>query len=366
MRLIEKKNDSVGVTVDNGAVMNYASVAGQNGAIYGFTLALSNGSVMATKGRLVVQGFTFETLETEELYDLDSYTPESTAEQSLYLRITWDSTSRDAVFTYVVKPSSEYVANTQIQENISGSYFYKLCTFSKSGAAITSFTSKVSVIYFGGSGGDSSGIVTPQPVLSVVSKKSGTAGVPSLYNGYLMIGNADEYVSLASSYTLKFEFYRRITNGHYRSSSAGTTKMWTKKSQWIRSFAGATYGSIHTSTVPFSALYDAEITGGSIQYKLAICPIKTIIDAFFKDVTTGTAITNATIPNKIRATRSKKMRATIPNRYRYNFLEFAYKAVVYNQAGKVIGESAMSNCVFIKPNPEVLTMARGGLTIKCL
>ena len=91
MRLIEKKNDSVGVTVDNGALINWASVGGQNGALTGFTLSLSSGYLVATKGRLIVQGFTFEIIDSsEQLYNLAAYSVDSSEERTLYLKINYD------------------------------------------------------------------------------------------------------------------------------------------------------------------------------------------------------------------------------------------------------------------------------------
>lgn len=347
MRLIEKKNDVTGVTVDNGALINWASVGGQNGALTGFALSVTSGILYATKGRLIVQGFTFEITDaSEQLYNLGNYSVDSTEERTLYLKINFDATTRDSSYEYHVDKSNNYKTNADIQYGVTGSYYFPLCTFQKVGNEIQNFQSKVKTITIGGSGGGGSGLnLVPQPVLGAIRSKLGGAGVASNEGGYIVLGNAEEFYSLSNSYNARLVLYRRLQGAKYRLTTNGG-KRYAKKTHWTEcGISGIGY-------VAWSSLtFDNEINGGA-PYKAKIASVQTFINTFFRLVSgSGSIVPGTTQTNNVRATRSKKRKGT-PVTWKHNFVEFAYKIRLFNTSGQLVGESALSNSIIILPDPS--------------
>lgn len=347
MRLIEKKNDSTGVTVDNGALINWASVGGQNGALNGFALSLLNGYLVATKGRLIVQGFTFEITEaTEQLYNLAAYTTDSSEERTLYLKINFDASERDSSYEFHVDKSSNYKTNTNIQFGQTGSYYFPLCTFQKSGNDVQNFQNKVREIVIGGSGTGSGINAVPQPQIGVIRSKLGGAGVESIDGGYVVLANAYDFASLANSYDIKLILYRRLQNAKYRLTTNGG-KRYVKKTQWTESYTGT------VSTISWSSItFNSEVNGGDQPYKGIIKTVKDYIDRFFyiEGDSQEEIVLGETLTDNIRATRSKKRRKNGVTTWKHNFVEFAYKVVLYNANGKQVGESALSNSIYLAPD----------------
>lgn len=344
MRLIEKKNDVIGVTVDNGALINWASVGGQNGALTGFALSVTSGILYATKGRLIVQGFTFEITDaSEQLYNLGNYSVDSTEERTLYLKINFDASTRDSSYEYHVDKSSNYKTNADIQYGVTGSYYFPLCTFQKVGNEIQNFQSKVKTITIGGGG---SGLnLVPQPVLGAIRSKLGGAGVASNEGGYIVLGNAEEFYSLSNSYNARLVLYRRLQGAKYRLTTNGG-KRYAKKTHWTEcGIRGIGY-------VAWSSLtFDNEINGG-VRYKAKIASVQTFINTFFRLVSGhGSIVPGTTQTSDVRATRSKKRKGT-PVTWKHNFVEFAYKIRLFNTSGQLVGESALSNSIIILPDPS--------------
>lgn len=351
MRLIEKKSDTIGVTVDNGALMNYVASGGQNGSIHGFELSCVDGKLYASKGMLIVQGFTIEITDNiEELVDLTSFGVPDTDLRKLYLVIEYDGTLRDSHFgepKFVIAKSSEYVANTQIQRGISGSYYYPLCSFVNNSGSIQSFTSLVKQIILGGGSAASGGSTTttvvngstiPQPVLSSVKVAKGDGP-------FICIGDCTFFDTIARSYHAKVAFYRKLTNARYISGSKPTIH--TYKTQFV--YTGAlTEKTWESLTVP-------RISGGSTVHKRCVLTLDEIVAKFFYDGLNKRAISSSTISSNIRATRSKiiKNKRTGDKHYKHNFVELAVTIRLYNQNGSFICESPISNSIFIKPNTNV-------------
>lgn len=348
MRLIEKKNDTTGVTVDNGALINWASVGGQNGALSGFALSVSSGYLVATKGRLIVQGFTFEVTDAnEQLFDLGSYSVDSSEERTLYLKINFDATSRDSSYEYHVDKSSNYKTNTDIQYGITGSYYFPLCTFQKSGADVQNFKSKVKEVVIGGVGGSSSGLnAVPQPLLGVIKSKLGGAGVPSTDGGYIVLANALDFSTLANSYSIKLQLYRRRQNAKYRLTKNGGAR-YAKKTQWTESQAGSGISWVSWESL---TLDSSEVNGSSTPCKGIIASVQTFINRFFKLVSgSGSIVPGTTMTSNVRATGSKKRKRSGVVSWKHNFVEFAYKIYLYNANGQKVGESAISNSIYLAP-----------------
>ena len=167
LRLISKKNDSVGVTVDVDAAIHNEAFHGQNGAVYGFIISLNGGYIKATNGLLSIRGFLFETDVETNLFNLSAYSASDAQERILYLVITYDKTNRDTSFEFEVKLASASITQTNIDRNTSGSYYYPIAKFTKNGNEVTSFESKVQQIAIGASGGEGgTGLYIPTPVLA--------------------------------------------------------------------------------------------------------------------------------------------------------------------------------------------------------
>lgn len=350
MRLIEKKNDSIGTTVDNGAVLNRAAVSGKNGALYGFEITNTNGSVRASKGRLIVGGFTFETLETEELFDITSFTATTTDPYIIYLQITFDTTTRDATYTISALASNTTVTKTAIWENQSGTYHFALAKFVKSEGTITSFISLVKQIDVSGGSSAGSQIVVPQPTLMVGNNKAGTSGVSTMYNGWLFIGNRSDFLTLSQSYKVKFIMFRRLQKGRYKRA----TNFYTHKTHWCEVTTAPGWNELVAWTkrsIDFTELTEAQIYSLG-TYSGVIDTVANLISAFFYELTSDvrSAVTISSPITHIRATRSKSTGQALSSgkRWKYNYVELAYKARVYDvQTGNFLGESAMSNPIVI-------------------
>lgn len=354
MRLIEKKNDTVGVTVDNGALMNYAAVGAQNGALCGFSVTLDSGNVKATKGRLIVQGYTFEVTEsTETLFDLIGYAVADTDKRTLYLKVSFDATTRNSSYAWYVDKTANYHANANIQNGETGDYYYPVANYVKNGSTITNFESLVKSVYIGtgqasaGTGNATSGMsIIAEPTLSLVTPSP--IGTQEPYRPpitYVTLGNANEYEKIANSYTLRLEFYRKLHNAKYRSSQS--PKLWTRKTQWVKSEA---IGSIAWS----SLIATHDIQGGTVYYKRIIMPISQVINKFFR-TDAGAAVVLGTTKGRVHATRAKIRKVNhskTQGYYKHNFLEFAFKVKVYNLNGSLIGESGLSNSIFIAPQEK--------------
>lgn len=145
-RLIERKGDATGVTPDNDALLNYEALGRADGRLYGFEIGYSNGYVTATKGRISIRGFTFEATGTENLYNIASYSTATTSEYTLYLRVDYDASTRDASYDYEVRPSSETLTSAEIEKNVSGSAYLALFAFSKSGGTVSNWSDRLSDI----------------------------------------------------------------------------------------------------------------------------------------------------------------------------------------------------------------------------
>jgi|GEM_PF-2360901 len=363
MRLVEKKNLAPGVTPDIGAARNKIGARGQNGAIFGFGLSNLNGVVKVAKGLLSVQGFTFEVLETEDLFDISSFAVASTETYIIYLAVTFDAATRDVSSAVECYKASVLKSNVAIEQGISGTFYYPLAKFVKSGSAIASFQSLVKDISNSGTGNS---VVVPQPTLAIVNIQATHSGVKSVLNGWVMIGNVLEYASLASSYDVQFVFFRKLQKSHTRSAK----KLWTTRTMWCESeMSGSSgIGNFSKLTVGYNNLVSISISGSTYPTKKSICPVSDIIQAaFYVKASDGTktAVTQGCNPAQIRSTRSHNAGKT--RGIRHNFVEFAYKARVYSN-GVLIGESAMSNPVVIVPNVKA---KQGGVlgtyfTIKCL
>jgi len=363
MRLVETKNLAPGMTPDIGAARNRIGSRGQNGAIFGFSLSNVNGVVKASKGLLSVQGFTFEVLETEDVFDIASFSVSSTETYIIYLAVSFNASTRDVSSTVECYKASVTKSNVSIEQGLTGTYFYPLAKFVKNGPTIVSFESSVKDISNSGTG---TSVVVPQPTLAIVNTHASHSGVKSVVNGWLMIGNVLEYSSLASSYDVQFVFFRKLQKAHTRSAEL----LWTTRTMWCESSRSGNsgIGNFSKLTVGYNNLTSVIISGSTFQTKKSVCPISEIISAaFYLKATGGTKspVVEGCNPALIRATRSHN--AGTSRGIRHNFLEFAYKVRVFSN-GVLIGESALSNSVIVIPNVKA---KQGGVlgryfTIKCI
>lgn len=216
-----------------------------------------------------------------------------------------------------------------------------------------------------------SGLSVPSPVISVCRAKIDASGVSSLSSGLLCVGKSTYYSALVDAgYTLKLAFFRNIHHGHYRSGKVSTlvdgketeTTCYTNKTQWVEStgWNKATARSVNVTgtELVYNDLNDADVSlTAPGAYKKKICDMASLIDRFFYDRSTVQSLTTDTIHENIRATRSKVMwtdDAHTKWTYKYNFLEFAFCMRVYDDTGKLVGESGLSNSIYIAPSSEAV------------
>lgn len=341
MRLIEKKSDSTGVTVDNDALMNFYTLGGQNGSLFGFELSNQSGALKATAGRLSIQGYTFEiTNSSETIYDLTTISSDTSEVKILCLVVSFDSSTRDTAYRFEVKKQSEEggLSKAQIQNGVNGDYYYPLCQFVKNGSSITDFASRVTGIVLGGGSSGSNGISNvPTPLLGIINSKRTKSGVKSVQRGWVVLANYSDYIQLSRTYKIKLIFMRYMQNFKYRSGDL----LWTRKTEYLESTA--------INDVLYTDLVEPDITSGP-TFKKTIYPVSTIIDRFFYDTQGHGHVTIGTTPTeRVRATRSKKRKTTNTHTggFKRNYVEFGFKIVLYNSNGQKVGESSPSNSIRI-------------------
>lgn len=355
LRLISKKNDSVGVTVDVDAAIHNEAFHGQNGAVYGFYISLESGYIKAANGLLSVRGFLFETDVVTNLFNLSAYSAADAQERILYLVITYDKTNRDTSFEFEVKLASASITQTNIDRNTSGSYYYPIAKFTKNGNEVTSFESKVQQIAIGASGGEGgTGLYIPTPVLACTYDSTlveSAANKEMWKSGVLLLWNIKEFEALKNRYKVKLQFIRRLQKGEY---SHGQKKHY-KNTHWAVSGNWGWGNGDHNFNCSFN-LSTNEFTADGI-------PLATIENAAFfaQSGSTKTAIplsgTDSLADSYwFRATRSKvrKYNGSIIE-INHNFVEIAVRIEVYDPTSNaLIAISPVSNSVTFLPIRELI------------
>jgi hypothetical protein len=143
MIILEVKDGSTGVNVDNGALLNYNAVDKQDGRLCGFSLSIdSDMNLIATAGTLMVHGIRLQVRATETITaKIASYQPtDSTALQCVNLVLSYDSKERTTSFTFGCEKADVAHENPSIEEDITGTIYYRLATFIKANGAVTDFT----------------------------------------------------------------------------------------------------------------------------------------------------------------------------------------------------------------------------------
>ena len=143
MIILEVKDGSTGVNVDNGALLNYNAVDKQDGRLCGFSLSIdSDMNLIATAGTLMVHGIRLQVRATETITaKIASYQPtDSTALQCVNLVLSYDSKERTTSFTFGCEKADVAHENPSIEEDITGTIYYRLATFIKANGAVTGFT----------------------------------------------------------------------------------------------------------------------------------------------------------------------------------------------------------------------------------
>ncbi len=142
MIILEVKDGNTGVNVDNGALLNYNAVGKKNGRLCGFGLTVDTAlNLNATAGTLIVQGIRFQVRNAETITSkLASYQPiDSTAIQCINLIISYDSKERTTSFTFGCEPADTAHENPSVEEDVSGTIYYRLATFKKKDGTISDF-----------------------------------------------------------------------------------------------------------------------------------------------------------------------------------------------------------------------------------
>lgn len=146
MRLLEVKNDplGIGISVDNGALLNWEVLHHQNGAITGCDLINQNGTIIMQPGTLSVQGFRLQIDDNEQIFSTSTLT--AAMNYNLVLRVTFDAVANSAEYSVLAFPDTNALKTDAIQEKKSGSYDLLLATFNKNGETISNFVVKLAKI----------------------------------------------------------------------------------------------------------------------------------------------------------------------------------------------------------------------------
>ncbi len=351
LRLISKKNDSVGVTVDVDAVEHHKAFHEQSGAVFGFSVSLSSGYVVASKGLLSVRGFLFETTETTQLFNLAAYSVSDSQQRGLYLKISYNESTRDTSFEFVVNLPSSVPASVNIEQNAQGDCYYEIARFTKNGSTIASFSSSVKGISVSVSSGGT-GLHVPEPRIKVVGSGalSTSRSIAGMAAGDFKLENFLDYDGLKNRYEVKMVFLRRHQKVHYKNASQGGYN----DSHWSE------FGTLHSSNTHLHQNFSGILSLSRGEFTSSGFPISSLISNLFfvqngrsKSALDVTAISSLPSSAWIRATRSKvqyEHNSSTIHSIRHNFVEIAIRIDVHDaQTGELLGSSAMSSPLLILP-----------------
>lgn len=351
LRLISKKNDSIGVTVDVDAVEHHKAFHEQSGAVFGFSITLSSGYVRASKGLLSVRGFLFETTEATNLFNLAAYSVSDSQTRCLYLKLTYNASTRDTSYEFVVNLPSSVPASANIEQNEDGDCYYEIARFSKNGSVISTFSSSVKGISVSISSGGT-GLHVPEPLIKVVGNSAlcDLRHIDGMAAGDFKLANFDAYRELANRYEVKLIFFRRHQKVHYKNGSRGGYN----DTHWSE------IGSLYNSATHLAQNFDGRLSLSHGEFTASGFPIINLISNLFfvqngrsKSVLDITSIDSLPSSAWIRATRSKvqyEHGTSNIHSIRHNFVEIAVRIDVHDaQTSELLGSSAMSSPLLILP-----------------
>ena len=147
-RLLEIKNDplGIGISVDNGALLNFKALHEQNGIIEGCELNNVDGSIYIGEGTLSIQGFRIQFTGSEKVFDMINFQTTQNGDFKAIVRIEYDATLNNAVYAFDATPAQNTLKQDKIQNKITGIYEYPIACFIKSGTSISNFKSLLTQI----------------------------------------------------------------------------------------------------------------------------------------------------------------------------------------------------------------------------
>ena len=150
MIILETKGGSIGINVDNGALLNYNAFHRKDGRMCGFDISAdSDMNLVATAGTLMVHGFRFQIRNESEVITskIASYEPiETETLHCVNLVLSYDSRERTSSFTFNCEPATTAHANPPIEEGMTGTIYYRLVTFKKKNGSLTEFSTVVPLL----------------------------------------------------------------------------------------------------------------------------------------------------------------------------------------------------------------------------
>lgn len=355
--------------VDDGALINFQAAQQKNGLIYGGKLTNTVSSISIGEGLLMVRGYRLKIDSATTIMNFSSSAyPSVSNTYYLYLRIS--HIGYDAKYEWIISISS-IAANSDLIEREEGIFDYKVAsfTFGPSGIAGT-IKSLMGIITSSGAGGslNALGVGVPEPRLELVMSAYSNGG-KGMTDSYLCLGNKDDYSKFTSNYSIKFVAYRYIQRGRYRNKNSGN-KLYVNKTGFVKINTKIGWRKVPASNAFKLVVNYTDLQKVILSQKGSYKYTRTdVIDNLFNYIDTmfyqqipdsvATPITPSSIPAYVRATRSKANGLTSKD-FRHNYFKFAFKAELYDSAGKKVAESGLSRTVTIRPNRKYQDLTTAG------
>ena len=353
---VAENDDSVLQQIDDGATLNFQIACQKDGAMYGCSITNSTNAINIGKGLLMIRGYRLKFDSNTIVFSLsNSAYPAASTKYYLWLRITRTSVNASYEFFQSVNSTSTNKANIEKSEGV---YDYKVAEYNLGpNGIIGSVKSLIANIPVPGEGAKGSasvgsiGVVLPEPRIELVRSAESTQTKLGMAGSYLCLANKNDYAGFGN-YKVKFVIYRFVERGRYRNRKNGS-KLYVEKSGFVKPLRmGWNTASLIKLTYSFSDLYSVIVcSSGAYNYKRTdvLFPIKSLIDKafYYKNNGVKTVVDNTTALGAIRSIRSKYNKHGYP---KHNFLKIAFKAELWDTAGKKITESGLSRTLTIAVN----------------
>lgn len=353
---VAQDDDSVLQQIDDGATLNFQIACQKDGAIHGCAITNSATTISIGIGLLMVRGYRLKFDSQTVVFTLaNSAYPASSTKYYLWLKIT--RTGSNASYEFFQSTNNTSTNRAAIEKS-EGVYDYKVAEYNlgPSGiiGAVKSLIANIPVPGSGASGSTSIGIgiALPEPRIELVQSAESTLTKYGMAGSLLCLGNKNDYAKYVGNYTIKFVVYRFVERGRYRNRKNGS-KLYVEKTGFVKPLQlGWNPSSKVKLTYSYADLYTAIVCkSGAYNYRRTdvILPIKSLIDKTFYYKVDGvkTVVDSDTPVASIRCIRSRRNRVGYP---KHNFLKIAFKAELWDSAGKKVTESGLSRTLTIVTN----------------
>lgn len=366
---LPSEGNDVAQQIDDGAIMNFQAAHHTNGAIHGCVITNTSSTINLGPGLLMVRGFRFK-IDTVTAIKHFAVYPEEITTYYIYLVITRSGNNASFVWETSRFPRVPF---TSLIEREDGSFSYKVAEV-KAGPSgiIGKAKSLIGTITAAGSGTSQnipSALPAPRLELVAASSKTETEEDENgMTRGYLVLANFDDYQKFTDVYTIKLVLLRHLQRGRSRQRNDGES-LYTLRTGFVKPYEHVGWRETE-STIKVSIEYvelETVVIASSETYEYkrsgVIDSIRNIIDnAFYYNDPFAEEGDETKFPVEpdsgqergyIRATRSKRLGRSKLDTYKHNFFKFAYRAELYDSAGKLVTLSNPGSIVTITVNRSI-------------